>query len=174
MKKYMRAKEYSEKYGEKLHTGYWGVLASAIVLQAANDYRSLLRGGISSYRCNMDELELFFTSEWYESLTGLDADGLKKMLIEEFERGEQLVDAGNKVISHKLHDKREFDCPLCGGTATAQIVRKRGGKPKGQLRLCYKEYSCARCKTVERREAYISLDTGEIVEIAETIGGDEG
>lgn len=63
-------------------------LANAIVLTAANDYRSALKELNVNPR-NKDalktkaEVERFFWSSWFKSLTSLDPDILMNQLIEE-------------------------------------------------------------------------------------------
>lgn len=51
-------------------------LANAIVIKAASDYRIALRCDIKHRKCpkgvDRIELEHFFTSSWYESLTDVD------------------------------------------------------------------------------------------------------
>lgn len=63
-------------------------LANAIVLQAARDYRQILRWmrqHPDSKRAKSDAaaLERFFHSQWYELLTNLDGDVLIAKLREE-------------------------------------------------------------------------------------------
>ena len=63
-------------------------LANAIVIQAANDYRDILR---RLKRCPEDsmaassltETEHFFRSEWYKLLTDVDSEYLMRMLRDE-------------------------------------------------------------------------------------------
>lgn len=62
-------------------------LANAIVIKAASDYRIALRCDIKHRKCpkgvDRIELERFFTSGWYESLTDVDGRALMRMLQEE-------------------------------------------------------------------------------------------
>lgn len=62
-------------------------LANAIVIKAASDYRIALRCDAKhrKYPKGVDrmELEQFFTSSWYESLTDVDGRTLMRMLQEE-------------------------------------------------------------------------------------------
>lgn len=62
-------------------------LANAIVIKAASDYRIALRCDIKHRKCpkgvDRIELEHFFTSSWYESLTDVDGRALMRMLQEE-------------------------------------------------------------------------------------------
>ena len=56
-------------------------LAGAIVAVAADDYRRALKDGDDD---EVEELERFFRSDWYEILTDLDQERLICMLREEF------------------------------------------------------------------------------------------
>ena len=63
----------------------WEDLANAIVVQAANDYRRALRvlKAHSSYAPAAKvktEVEQFFRSEWYRSLSSVDGEVLIKRL----------------------------------------------------------------------------------------------
>ncbi len=63
-------------------------LANAIVIQAANDYRDILRKlkkypGDSMAVSALAEIEHFFRSEWYKVLTDVDGEHLMQMLREE-------------------------------------------------------------------------------------------
>lgn len=63
----------------------WEDLANAIVVQAANDYRRALRvlKAHPSYASAVKvktEVEQFFRSEWYRSLSSVDGEVLIKRL----------------------------------------------------------------------------------------------
>lgn len=62
-------------------------LASAIILQAVQDYRNgrtRPRGvGYYAWEKNFDSAKAFFESKWFERLTNLDAKTLLRMLNEE-------------------------------------------------------------------------------------------
>ncbi len=63
-------------------------LANAIVLQAAKDYRRALKPLIKnphslSAMAVVNEIERFFRSEWYETLTLVDGEMLMRKLREE-------------------------------------------------------------------------------------------
>ena len=63
-------------------------LANAIVLQAVKDYREALKILVKHPRnleakVNKTELELFFYSDWYRTLTNIDPELLVKRLKEE-------------------------------------------------------------------------------------------
>lgn len=65
-------------------------LANAIVLQAAKDYRKALKAlhkypKSKSAKADKDELERFFRSQWYASLTSVDGEMLIRKLQEEVE-----------------------------------------------------------------------------------------
>jgi len=64
-------------------------LANAIIIQATEDYRSAYKRHIRCYRCGdktnpeLEELERFFRSEWYRTLTSVDGEYLMKRIREE-------------------------------------------------------------------------------------------
>lgn len=61
-------------------------VANAIVRQAADDYRSALKGNKIEGKSPEDvieEVEKFFRSEWYRTLTKVDGEYLLKALREE-------------------------------------------------------------------------------------------
>ena len=65
-------------------------LANGIVVQATKDYRRALRiqrrnPGSHAARIRMEEIEVFFRSEWYTALTGVDGEMLISRLKEEYE-----------------------------------------------------------------------------------------
>ena len=58
-------------------------LCNAIIVQAANDYKSLLTGKTKeTARCNKKEIETFFESDWFKALS--DADG--KVLVSDLRK----------------------------------------------------------------------------------------
>lgn len=70
-------------------TGYKG-LAMAVVIQAVQDWRRLLKGAKETSDCNFKELEHFFRYECDTYLTGTDMSGeelLKKLKIERCKKG---------------------------------------------------------------------------------------
>lgn len=59
-------------------------LTNAIIERAAIDYFELLAGFVPSQsNCNINEIEKFFRSSYYESMTTLDADYLMQRIKEE-------------------------------------------------------------------------------------------
>ena len=58
-------------------------LANAIIVQAANDYRALLNGAAPTNEMNIDEVERFFKSEWFENLTKVDGIDLMNRIRKE-------------------------------------------------------------------------------------------
>ena len=64
-------------------------LGSAIVMQACKDYRKTYRLYIRTYRMGeksddkLEELEKFFRSAWYRTLTDIDGEHLMKRIREE-------------------------------------------------------------------------------------------
>lgn len=68
-------------------TGYER-LANAIIIQAANDYRAAARKLKKNPRNHLaqsevNSIERFFRSQWYEALTSVDGEMLLKKLKEE-------------------------------------------------------------------------------------------
>lgn len=59
-------------------------LANAIVVQAANDYRSLLGGSPPTLEVNIEETENFFKSDWYRMLTKVDGNKLMTTIRKEY------------------------------------------------------------------------------------------
>ena len=74
-------------------------LANAIVKQAADDYRSALKGNLVGGKPPEEvipKIEKFFRSEWYRTLTKVDADYLLEELRKEHRenmRKEQLCES---------------------------------------------------------------------------------
>ena len=63
-------------------------LANAIIVMAAKDYRYALRiqrrnPDSKAAQIKIDEIERFFRSEWYQTLTGVDGEMLMRRLREE-------------------------------------------------------------------------------------------
>lgn len=62
------------------------MLANAIVLQACKDYRRAYKIHVRTYRPGvkpddkLEELERFFRSEWYRTLTSVDGEYLMKRI----------------------------------------------------------------------------------------------
>ena len=68
----------------------WALLSEAIVLQAAEDYRTALRAlrrrpDLRPARRRRTALERFFRSRWFSTLSGLDPERLISALREEAE-----------------------------------------------------------------------------------------
>lgn len=64
----------------------WEDLANAVIAQTASDYRKTLHGYKlypKDYREQKRELELFFTSNWYNTLTSVDGKKLLSALRKE-------------------------------------------------------------------------------------------
>ena len=72
----------------------WENLANAIVVQAALDYKKMLRDNSESFQDNTNrgkairkrDIEKFFRSAWYQELTSVDGDYLIKKLQEEVQQ----------------------------------------------------------------------------------------
>ncbi|MDR2044862.1 MAG: hypothetical protein LBQ15_10990 [Clostridium sp.] len=64
------------------HGCVWEDLAHAVILQAADDYRSALAGETDEDEDVARECELFFLSGWFEALTDLDG----RMLMDRIKR----------------------------------------------------------------------------------------
>ena len=64
-------------------------LANAIIMQACKDYRKTYRLHIRTYRPGdkpdekLEELEKFFRSDWYRTLTSVDGEYLMKLIRED-------------------------------------------------------------------------------------------
>ena len=64
-------------------------LANGIVLQACKDYRKYYRLHLRTYRIGdkpnekLEELEKFFRSEWYKTLTSVDGEYVMKRIRED-------------------------------------------------------------------------------------------
>lgn len=62
-------------------------LANAIIVQAAEDYRNALRGKGYGYKPSPDkiirEIEYFFRSDWFHTLTKVDGEYLLERLKKE-------------------------------------------------------------------------------------------
>ena len=62
------------------HYNQYENIANAIVIQACKDYRRAYRRYLRRYRCTgtpdaeLTELEAFFRSTWYRSLSALDGE----------------------------------------------------------------------------------------------------
>lgn len=67
-----------------IKTGYEN-LANAIVAQAVDDYRRLLRGKRVQNKVTKKDCEKFFLSQWFESLTQVDGKKILKRLQKEYE-----------------------------------------------------------------------------------------
>lgn len=60
------------------------LLSNAIIKQAVEDYFNLLAGFVPPRNdCNLNEIEAFFRSDFYDSLTTLDAEYLMQRIKEE-------------------------------------------------------------------------------------------
>jgi hypothetical protein len=68
----------------EIKTGYEN-LANAIVAQAVDDYRRLLRGKRVPDKVTKKKCEKFFLSKWFESLTQVDGKKILKRLQKEYE-----------------------------------------------------------------------------------------
>lgn len=72
----------------EIDTGYED-LANAIVVQAVDDYRKLIRGKLIvntiTHKVSIKECEKFFSSEWCEILTKVDGKTILKRLRKEYE-----------------------------------------------------------------------------------------
>ncbi|MBQ6215227.1 MAG: hypothetical protein IJJ67_07400 [Oscillospiraceae bacterium] len=67
-------------------------LSISIILQAVTDYRTLLKSRRKRYKRkdteeNIKDLEEFFRSDWFKTLTDLDGEMLIKRLKEETKHG---------------------------------------------------------------------------------------
>ena len=86
-------------------------LASAIVIQAAKDYKKALQTLKKNKRSNQamsmkEEVERFFASDWYRELTDLDGAFLMQKIREEvgFDESKGLSETG--VLSRQKDRKR--------------------------------------------------------------------
>ena len=59
------------------------LLANAIILQAANEYREVLRQDDTAAKWKKISLRRFFRSDWYKLLTNVDGELLMERLTEE-------------------------------------------------------------------------------------------
>ena len=122
-------------------------IEEAIVAQAFEDYRIAIRGKGTNPRKMLADVMRFFRSKYYEALTKIDYKSILHKLDKEWEDGQKLIEAGNKVECTELKKKYEFVCPLCGGKATVNECKK-----KTKLGYAYhRSYSCHDCKTFESR-----------------------
>ena len=76
------------KKKEYMITNPWQNLADAIVIQAAKDYRQMLKrlnrkSNNETAKTAIRRIEQFFRSEWHETLTGVPAELLIRKLREE-------------------------------------------------------------------------------------------
>lgn len=122
-----------------------GELANAIVAQACEDYRNLLRGNCDNPDEMRQDLMTFFGSEWYHQLTKVDHQFLLDTLKKEWEEGKKLIASGRDVDCPILKKKYEFKCPLCGGIAETHIrrVKCRKRKDGSQVIRYYKQFTCS-------------------------------
>ena len=78
-----------------LNHGYeknWEALANAIILQAINDYR------ITDYPRTRTEIEQFFQSAWFATLTDLDPEYLiEELRKEKIKHGRKRISGTGKV-----------------------------------------------------------------------------
>ena len=69
-------------------TNPYEILANAIIIQAAKDYRSALKAAEKPGNAKtVKECERFFRSEWYRTLTAVDGEMIVMKLREEAENG---------------------------------------------------------------------------------------
>ena len=74
-------------------------LANAIILQAVDDYRNLLRDkqpNIKYLEVSITEIEKFFRSEWFKILTDVDGEYIIKKLRKEYENGSEFNSRDSK------------------------------------------------------------------------------
>jgi hypothetical protein len=74
-------------------------LANAIILQAVDDYRNLLRDkqpNIKYLEVSITEIEKFFRSEWFKILTDVDGEYIIKKLRKEYENGREVNSRNSK------------------------------------------------------------------------------
>ena len=85
-------------------------LANAIIVQAAKDYKDVLKGCVESNTKNRKELEQFFHSEYFITLTNLDGKVLMERLRqtvheeEEAKRKRALSRHRKSVVETKTED----------------------------------------------------------------------
>lgn len=119
-------------------------IEEAIVAQAFEDYRKAIRNNDKKL---LDDVMRFFKSKYYEALTKIDYKSILRRLNKEWENGQKLISAGNKIECPELKKKYEFVCPLCGGRAHVNECRR-----KSKLGYNYtRSYGCKDCKTYESR-----------------------
>lgn len=81
---------------DKIDKGYEN-LAHAIILTAANEYRDLLNGGKVEPDKNIPEIERFFKSSWFETLTHVDG----KYLMDKLKREITIPERRQKYVEHQ-------------------------------------------------------------------------
>lgn len=103
----IKVKKKKSKVVEEANNAAYEELANAIVLQACKDYKSAYRRYLRRYgRADrtdpqMAELEKFFRSDWYKTLTSVDGEYLMKRLQDEV--AEELKGSRNKATYLKSH-----------------------------------------------------------------------
>lgn len=103
----IKVKKKKSKEVEAANNAAYEDLANAIVLQACKDYKSAYRRYLRRYgRADrtdpqMAELEKFFRSDWYKTLTSVDGEYLMKRLQDEV--AEELKGSRNKATYLKSH-----------------------------------------------------------------------
>ena len=115
-------------------------IEEAIVAQAFEDYRKAIR---QNDKKMITDVMRFFKSKYYEALTKIDYKYILRQLDKEWEEGQKLIAAGNKITCTELKKKYEFVCPLCNGRAETHENQFKYQRTR--------TYSCKDCKTVESR-----------------------
>ena len=122
----------------------YSALTNAIIERAATDYFELLAGFVpTSSDCNINEIEKFFRSPYYESMTELDAEYLMQRIKEE---------AGKMVLEYTVSKEKgssqyyvcrvgEEKIPLTRRYTTKKKALHKAAEMQG---LEYKQYMCIR------------------------------
>lgn len=148
---------------ERTITAAYLSLASAIIVQACNDYREFLRGQCEFPERTLSEVMRFFNSEWYEQMTTVDYHLLIENMDKEWKSGKKLLQAGLEVNCPKLKKRYTFKCPLCGGEAEAHVCRfTRSCRKDGSRKYTYiKTVSCS-CHISEKATIKEEITRGKI------------
>lgn len=136
---------------EKTRTNAYVSLANAIIAQACEDYREVLRGQCKYPERTLSDVMRFFESDWYDVLTNFDRRTLVRKMNEEWESGKTLIQEALKVDCPKLRKQYKFKCPLCGGEAEVHVCRFTSDRRKdGIQKYTYKKIISCDCHIPEQ------------------------
>lgn len=122
----------------------YSALSNAIVERAAIDYFELLAGFIPPQSdCNISEIETFFKSAYYETLTDLDADYLMQRIKEEAAKIVLEYTVSKEKGSSQYYVCRvgEESVPLSRRYTTKKKALHKAAEMQG---IEYKNYMCIR------------------------------